>query len=239
MDEIEQTTTRTTEHRDRRAEIIRLAKRRALLLAIMMLPALAILAWAIGRDASIPKTVAWVVAMALVLVLALLLFIVFVVLQGLHMWFGWDEWIERLHKERLKKRLSAVFDAPPFQTEQRCKLSPTEEVWVRHTRKPQGHGALFLEVFYSKNSGQSWQTLPLRLSPWARFKCIMLDGEWPPTSASRNLFCDSNCISFEVAGADCWDNWDDVWRATYHPRRKWWTLKVVGGASSERLLRGR
>jgi hypothetical protein len=161
------------------------------------------------------------------------------------MWFGWDEWIQRLQTERLKKRLSALSDVQkaPFHTDQRCKLSPTEEVWVRHTRntQPQGHG-LFLEVFYSKDSGQTWQKLPLRLSPWARFKCIMLDGEWPPTSASRNLFCGSNCISFEVAGADRWDNWEDVWRATYYPRRKWWTLKVVGplwlGACSERLLRG-
>src|SRR5262245_36705340 len=120
----------------------------------------------------------------------------------------------------MRERPPVSFDEleAPFQDEHRCKPSPTEEVWVRSIRNSQRttKGHLFsLEVLYSKDSGRTWEQLPMRLSPWARLKCIMLDGEWPPASASRNLSCDNGRISFEVIGADYWERPLMIWRATY------------------------
>jgi hypothetical protein len=174
-----------------------------------------------------PCAASWVLA------LTFLAFVLFEVIpRALADWWGFDAWLARQQSKNFERKLSTLTDAQkaPFQMEHRCKLSPAEEIWVRHERDPQptrGTG-LSLEVLYSKNSGQTWEKLPLRLSPWARFKCIMLDGEWPPTSPSRNLSCDKDGISLEVMGADYWDNWPNVWRATYGPHRKWWTLKVIG-----------
>jgi hypothetical protein len=206
------------------------------MLVILMLPAV-IISIVVGK--SVRGTLAILVAWLLALALGLLPIFS---LEGLAIWFGWSGWAKRLQMKRYKQRLSALCDAPkaPFQMEQRCKLSPTEEVWVRHERDPQGGYPFSLEVHRSRDSGETWERQPLRLSPWARFKCIMLEGEWPPTSASRNLSCDKGGISLDVIGADYWDNYQNVWRATYCPQRKWWTLKMVGplwlGAYSEHLL---
>ena len=249
MAETKQTTAATTENRDRRSEPIRFVKRRFvrgqwLKLAIFMLPPIALAGWGAALAIFRGEPLRGMLGLGLVVALAFLIFVVFeVALPALADWWGLDGWIEKRLSKTLKKRLSALSDAQkaPFQTEQRCNVSPTEAVWVRHIRNTQlqEHGSI-LEVLYSKDNGQTWEKLPLRLSPWARFKCTMLDGEWPPTWGSRNLSCDNNCISFEVQGADNWSDWQNVWRATYRPRRKWWTLKVVGllwmGAHSERLL---
>ena len=191
-----------------------------------MLPPIAIAGWGAAYSIVRGEPLRGMLVLGLLMAITFLMFVVFeVALPALANWWGFKEWMARRLSKTLKKRLSALSDAQkaPFQTEQRCNLSPTEAVWVRHIRNTQlrGHG-IFLEVLYSKNNGQTWEKLPLRLSPWARFKCSMLDGEWPPTSGRRNLSCDNNCISFEVPGADRWDNpdWQNVWRATYHPRRK-------------------
>jgi hypothetical protein len=233
-----QTTRPATENRDRRSALVGLVKRGAIMLVILMLPAI-VISIVVGK--SVRETLAILVAMLSALALGLLP--IFVV-EGLAIWFGWSGWAKRLMMKKYKQKLSALSDTQkaPFQMEQRCKPSPSEEVWVRHERDPQRGYPFSLEVHRSRDSGETWERLPLRLSPWARFKCIMLEGEWPPTSASRNLSCDKDGISLEVIGADYWDNYQNVWRATYRPRRKWWTLKMVGplwlGPYSERLLRG-
>ena len=136
-----------------------------------------------------------------------------------------------LRRPLKKNKVQPSVDESPFEREHRCKPSPAEEIWVRHLSNPHPppkERPLLLEVLHSKDSGQTWEKLPLRLSPWAQFKCAMLDGEWPPASGSRNLSCDDGSISFEVLGADYWEKWPDVWRAIYNPRRRWWTLDVIG-----------
>jgi hypothetical protein len=236
MAETKRTSRPTSQSDDRRYALTWSVKRGAFLLAIVAFPLILIV-----RGASVREPVAALAA--ILLGLALLLLPIFV-LQGLDMWFGWTKRLKRLQMKRFQQRLSALSDAQkaPFQIEQRCKLSATEEVWVEHKRYLQSGYILSLDVRHSRDGGKTWERLPLRLSPWARFKCIILDGEWPPTSASRNLSCDKDGISLEVIGADYWDNWPNVWRATYRPRRKWWTLKIVGPlwlrGFSEHLLNG-
>src|SRR5262245_29984060 len=127
----------------------------------------------------------------------------------------------------------------PFHDEQRCKVSATEEVWVRHLKITYAENARPirpLEVLYSNDGGHTWDTLPLRLSPSARFACIFT-AKWPPFSGSRKLACDHGGVSFQILGKgferlrfmDIYDVlWLSVWRATYDPHRKWWTLKFVG-----------
>ena len=233
MDRTERMTGRAAEDRGLLARLIERAKRRAPLLIIMMLtagvlPLLVVVNSLVGGE---PVRAAG--ALVLVLLLGCLMFAALeIVLPALTDWWGFDAWLARQRSKNFERKLSALTDAQkaPFQMEHRCKLSPAEEIWVRHERDPhptRGTG-LSLEVLYSKNSGQTWEKLPLQLSPWARFKCSMLDGEWPPTSPSRNLSCVKDGISFEVIGADYWDTWPNVWRATYRPRWKWWTLRVIG-----------
>jgi len=147
-------------------------------------------------------------------------------------WFGFNEWASRRRSELQWKKIEALGDAhkAPFQHEQRCKPSPAEEVWVRRVRSTQSD-KLLLEVLHTRDGGQMWEPLPLRLSPWARFKCIMHEEKWPPASVVRNLSCGDDGISFEVLfwGRDTWEiRLPNVWRATYRHRRKWWTLKMVG-----------
>jgi len=232
MGETERTTGRTAEHRGVLAHIIERAKSRASLLAPMMLVVGVITASVMVTSLVRGELLRASGALALVLLLTFLAFVAFeVVLPALAGWWGLDAWLARQKSNNFERKLSALTDAQkaPFKMEHRCKLSPTEEIWVRHERDPPTQGTgLSLEVLYSKNGGQAWEKLPLRLSPWARFKSIMLDGEWPPTSASRNLSCVKDGISFEVIGADYWENWPNVWCATYSPRWKWWTLKVIG-----------
>ena len=233
MGETERTTGRAAEDRGLLARAIERAKRRSLLLVIMMLTAGVLPLLVVVNSLVGGEPVRAALALVLVLLLGCLMFAALeVVLPALMDWWGFDAWLASQRSKNFERKLSALTDAQktPFQMEHRCKLSPAEEIWVRHERDPQptqGTG-LSLEVLYSKNSGQTWEQLPLRLSPWARFKCSMQDGEWPPTSASRNLSCVKDGISFEVIGADSWDTWPNVWRATYRPRRKWWTLKVIG-----------
>jgi hypothetical protein len=176
-----------------------------------------------------------IVALTLVLALAfLVLFAFMVVLPALMEWSGFDsrfrEWAGRRAEKAHWNRLLALGEAHKalFHFEQRCKLSPAEEVWVRRARNPQSN-QLFLEVLHTRDSGQTWERLPLRLSPWARFKCIMLEGEWPPTS-TRHISSNEDGISFEmlVLPDDSWESAPSVWRATYRPRRKWWSLKLIG-----------
>jgi hypothetical protein len=162
--------------------------------------------------------------------------VVFVVLEvvplALMERFGFYEWASRRRSEIQTKKIAALGDVhkAPFEHEQRCKQSPTEEVWVRRVRSTQSD-KLLLEVLHTRDSCQTWEPLPLRLSPWARFKCIMHEEEWPPASVIRNLSCGEHGISFEVLfwGPDTWEiRLPNVWRATYRPRWKWWTLKMVG-----------
>src|SRR5262249_15782483 len=125
----------------------------------------------------------------------------------------------------------------PFHSEQRCKVSATEEVWVRHfsmTDTKNARPMPGLEVLHSKDGGRTWGPIPLRLSPWARFACTVLDVKWPPYSGSRNLACNNGRVSFEMVGRKWFekpwrflnmgpeDIWLSIWRATYDPRRKWW-----------------
>src|SRR5262249_49151707 len=190
-----QTTAATTGNRDRRSEPIRFVKRRIvkrqwLKLAIFMLPPIALAGWGAAVSIVRGEPLRGALVLGLLVALAFLMFVVFeVALPALADWWEFNEWIARRLSKTLKKRLSAVSDGQkaPFQTEQRGNLSPTEAFWVRHIRNAQlqEHGS-FLEVLYSKNNGQTWEKLPLHLSPWARFKCSMLDGEWPPTWGSRN-----------------------------------------------------
>src|SRR5262245_16810073 len=128
----------------------------------------------------------------------------------------------------------------PFHDEQRCKVSAKEEVWVRHLKMTYAENARPmrpLQVLHSKDDGHMWETLPLRLSPSARFACIFFTAKWPPSSGSRKLACNDGGISFEILGKgferlrfmDAYEVlWLSVWRATYDPHRKWWTLKFVG-----------
>lgn len=233
MAETKKTTAPTTANRDRRSALIRFVKSQWLKLAVFILPTIAIGSWGAVYSIVEGAPLRGILVLGLVLALTFLAFVLFEVIpRALADWWGFDAWLARQHSKNFERKLLTLTDSQkaPFQMEHRCKLSPAEEIWVRHERDPQptrGTG-LSLEVLYSKNSGQTWEKLPLRLSPWARFKCIMLDGEWPPTSPSRNLSCDKDGISLEVMGADYWDNWPNVWRATYGPRRKWWTLKVIG-----------
>jgi hypothetical protein len=147
-------------------------------------------------------------------------------------WFGFYEWARRRGAEKTWKKIDALGDAhkAPFHLEQRCKLSPIEEVWARRVRDTQSD-KLLLEVLHTRDGCQTWERLPLRLGPWARFKCIMHEEEWPPASGIRNLSCDEGGITFEVPfwGPDTWEpRFPNVWRATYRPRRKWWSLKMIG-----------
>jgi hypothetical protein len=157
-----------------------------------------------------------------------------VVLPALTEWSGigsrFREWAGRRAEKAHRKRLLALGEAHKavFHFEQRCKLSPAEEVWVRRARSPQLN-QLSLEVLHTRDSGQTWERLPLRLSPWASFKCIMLEGAWPPTS-TRHISSNEDGISFEilVLPDDSWESAPSVWRATYRPRWKWWSLKLIG-----------
>jgi hypothetical protein len=84
-----------------------------------------------------------------------------------------------------------------------------------------------LEVLQSSDGGKTWRALPLRLSPWARVKCLLLDGGWPPESCQR-LSCDGGKIEFEFISPDYWDNWPlKTWCATYQPFSRWWSLRLV------------
>jgi len=231
MGQTERMTGRAAENRGVLARVIERAKRRAPLLATMMLVVGVITASVMVTSLVHGELVRAGGALVLVLLLTFLMFVAFeVVLPALADWWGFDAWLTRQKSKNFERKLSALTDAEkaPFQGEHRCKLSPTEEIWVRHAWSPQRKHTRLLEVLHSRNGGQTWERLSLRLNPWARFKCSMLDGEWPPTSASRNLTCDMNGISLEVVGADYWDNWPNVWRTTYRPRWKWWTLSVIG-----------
>jgi hypothetical protein len=170
---------------------------------------------------------------ALTAVAFLVLFAFMVFLPAVTVWSGFDtrfrEWAGRRAETAYLKRLLALGDAHKalFHFEQRCKLSPDEEVWVRRARDPQSN-QLLLEVLHTRDGGQTWERLPLRLSPWAKFKRIMLEGEWPPNS-TRHISSHEDGISFEsLVLPDHWDGRPNVWRATYRPRWRWWTLKVVG-----------
>lgn len=160
------------------------------------------------------------------------IFVFSVVPSVLMEWFEFYEWARSRRSEKIWKKIDALGDAhkAPFHLEQRCKLSPTKEVWVRRVRDTQSD-KLLLEVLHTGDSCQTWERLPLRLGPWARFKCMMHEEEWPPASSIRNLSCNGDGITFEVLfwGPDTWEiRWPNVWRATYRTRRKWWTLKIVG-----------
>jgi hypothetical protein len=174
--------------------------------------------------------------LAFTLALGVLWFVLSVGLSVSPDWFGFYEWARRRRSEQIWEKIAALGDAhkAPFRFEQRCKVSPTEEVWVRHVKMPRSDKVL-LEVLHTRNGGETWERLHLRLSPWARFKCIMLEGEWPPAPPrTRHLSCDKDGISFEVIGYvdDSWEgNQINVWRATYRPRWKWWTLKLIGRLS--------
>ncbi len=241
MDETEPTSVPASTTRDRLAGIIiRLVKGQAPLLAIAMLlasaPAILGVSFSIVRGEAVAIGVREIVALTLVLALAfLVLFALMVVLPALMEWSGFDagfrDWAGRRAEKAYWKRLLALGEAhrAPFHLDQRCKLSPAEEVWVRRARDPQSN-QLSLEVLHTRDSGQTWERLSLRLSPWAKFKCIVYQGEWPATLRTRHLSWDKGGISFEVLDlcADNWETWPIVWRATYRPRWKWWTLKVIG-----------
>jgi hypothetical protein len=172
-------------------------------------------------------------------VCALLVTLLFIVLLEC---FGWlllpAEERMRLKWEQRQRDLAKV----PFLREQRCQVSATEAVWVRHrgTSDEKARSRSIFEVLYSKDGGQTWQELPLHLSLCARVMCTVLDPKWPPYSGSRNLGCNSGRVSFEMVGKRWLDGkrlpaLEDpeyvdfsIWRATYHPRRKRWTIKFVG-----------
>ena len=239
MDETNPTSAATSTNRDRLAGIIWSAtKGRALLLAIAMLlasaPGILGVSISLVRGEPVGMTERDIVALTLVLAVAfLVLFAFMVVLPALTEWSGIDSrfrrWAGRRAEEGHWKRLQALGEAHKalFHFEQRCKLSPAEEVWVRRARSPQSN-QLLLEVLHTRDSGRTWERLPLRLSPWARFKRIMLEGEWPPNS-TRHISRNEDGISFEsLVLPDHWEGAPSVWRATYRPRWRWWTLKVVG-----------
>jgi hypothetical protein len=134
------------------------------------------------------------------LVLGFLGMFVFSVVPSVLMeWLGFDEWVRRRGAENIWRKVEALGGAhkTPFHLEQRCKLSPVEEVWVRRVRDAQSD-KLLLEVLHTRDGCQTWERLPLRLGPWARLKCIMHEEEWPPSSSIRNLSCEEDGISFEV-----------------------------------------
>jgi hypothetical protein len=84
-----------------------------------------------------------------------------------------------------------------------------------------------VEIQRSTDGGETWRDMPLRLSPWARLKCTLLEGGWPP-QACRRLSCDRGIIELEFENPDYWDNWPlKIWRATHDPRFGWWSLRVV------------
>ncbi len=233
MDETKPNSAPASTDRNRLAGIImRYAKGRAPLLAITMALCALMISPVVLSFVRSEVDLREILALALVFALGfLVLFASMVVLPGLMEWSGFGEWARRRGAEQREKRFAALGEAhkAPFQFEQRCKLSPTEEVWVRNVRNPQSNG-VSLEVLQTRNGCQTWERLPLRLSPWARFKCIMYQGEWPATPRTRHLSCDKDGISFEVFDW-CDDNsetWPIVWRAIYRPRWKWWSLKVIG-----------
>ena len=193
MDETKPTSAAASTNRDRLAGIIWSATRvRALLLAIVMLlagaPGILAVSIALVRGEPVGITEGDIVALTAVLAVAfLVLFTFMVVLPALTEWSGigsrFREWAGRRAEQAYLKRLLALGEAHKalFHFEQRCQLSPAEEVWVRRTRNQQSN-QLSLEVLHTRDSGQTWERLPLRLSQWARFKCIMLEGKWPPGS---------------------------------------------------------
>jgi len=165
-------------------------------------------------------------------IMCFVLFLFFALVEVLDFWML-SPYFERQwqHRRNLAK--------DPFLAEQRCKVSATEEVWVRHismTDTTNARPMPALEVLHSKDGGHTWETLPLRLSPSARFACIFT-AKWPPSPGSRKLACNNGSVSFETLGKgferlqfiDAYDVlWLPVWRATYDPHREWWTLKFVG-----------
>ena len=247
MDEMKPTAAPTSTNRDRLAEIIWSAARAEVLpliigMALCALMALPLFYSVVRGEVGVGE----IAFLALFLALTfLVLFALTVVLPALVEWSGFDERARRRgaeqHKKRRAKRCAALGDAhkAPFQLEQRCKLSPTNEVWVRHARNPQSN-RLLLEVLYTGDSCQTWERLPLRLSPWAWFKCIVYQGEWPAIPQTRHLSCNKDLISFEVLDlcADNWETWPIVWRATYRPRWRWWTLKAIGSPWPGTLSQG-
>ena len=109
-------------------------------------------------------------------------------------------------------------------------MSDSEEVRVcefTHIPATSKNETMSLEVLYSSDGGKSWTSLPLRRSPWGWLRCILRDGGWPPES-SRQLSCEGEAIALEFVSPDYWDNWPlKIWRATYQPRWRWWSLEVV------------
>jgi hypothetical protein len=121
--------------------------------------------------------------------------------------------------------------------EHRCSLRGAEQVCVREynhmpakpRRATSGYSEYWsMEILHSADNGRTWTELPMRISPWARIKCIFLEGEWPPDMA-KALSCEDGRIALDFVGPDYWDNWPlKIWRATYRPRWRWWSLEVIG-----------
>jgi hypothetical protein len=243
MDEVKSTPAPTALNRDRLTGIIWSATRAQALPLIIGMVLCALMALPLVHSVVRGEVgVGEISFFALFLALAFLVLSAFtVVLPAFLEWSGFGRWARRRGAEQHKKRFAALGDAhrAPFQLEQRSKLSATEEVWVRDARTPQSNKVL-LEVLYTRDSCQTWDRLPLRLSPLAWFKCIAYQGEWPATPRTRHLSCDKGCISFEVLDlcADNWETWPIVWRATYRPRWRWWTLKAIGSPWPGTLSQG-
>ena len=188
MDETEPTSVPASTTRDRLAEIIiRLVKGQAPLLAIAMLlasaPAILGVSFSIVRGEAVAIGVREIVALTLVLALAfLVLFALMVVLPALMEWSGFDagfrDWAGCRRAEKAYwKRLLALGEAhrAPFHLDQPCKLSPAEEVWVRRARDPQSN-QLSLEVLHTRDSGQTWERLSLRLEPVGKVQVHCVPG---------------------------------------------------------------
>jgi len=168
-------------------------------------------------------------------IICFVVFPLFVIIEVLDLWTS--PYFER--RWLALQQHGRILAKEPFHDEQRCKVSATEEVLVRHLKMTYAENARPmrpLQILHSKDGGQTWETLPLRLSPSARFACIFT-AKWPPSSGSRKLACNNGGVSFEILGKgferlrfmDVYEVlWLSVWRATYDPHRKWWTLKFVG-----------
>ena len=213
-------------------------KYRGPLLAFMMLSCVAFWVVILVAMAVTGEPVRVVFGLYSIAIICSVVFLFFVFTEVLDVWTS--PYLERqwlAAQERFRNLAKE-----PFHGEQRCKVSATEEVWVRHFSMTDTNARPMpaLEVLHSKDGGRTWETLPLQLSPWARFACTVLDAKWPPYSGSRNLACNNCRVSFEMVGrkwfekpwrflnVDPEDIWLSIWRATYDPRRKWWTLKLIG-----------